>query len=91
MKTSQPAVQILETFFEEVAALQLYSNLSQQEGVTHVRLLRPTRSKSGYRVQALMVGEVPAGGASSLPDGMRMVLVDDRVLSLFDEVNNERV
>lgn len=83
-ETTQPALQILETLFDELAAQRLYTVLAQQEGVTHIRLLRPSASKPGYRVQALMVGEdLPI---AVVPDGCRSVMVNDRILKLFDEV-----
>lgn len=83
--STKPAVQILETFYDEVEAERFYNNVSYQEGVTHVRLLQPSASKPSYRVQALMVGQdLPA---DAVPDGMRRVSVTDSMLSVYDAVD----
>jgi hypothetical protein len=83
-ETMKPAVQILETLCDEHAALHLYGCLAAQQGVTHIRILQPSRSKPGFRVQALMVGAEIYG--ASLPDGMRRVMVSDAILASFDAV-----
>ena len=85
-RNPKPALQLIETFFDELEAERFYTNVSYQEGVTHVRLLQPSRSKPGFRVQALMVDQdIPAG---SEPDGVRRIVVTDSILALFDKVSH---
>ncbi len=66
-------IQLIEQFQSEADAKQAFEVLGDQDGFEGGRVLEPSPSKPGWRVQAFFQDEPEAAGW--LPDGMRRVLV----------------
>lgn len=71
------ALQFIDTFLTEPAAVVAFNLLKVQTGYLGGRILQPSPAKPGWRVQVFFRHDVAPGGW--LPDGMQEVAIPESI------------